>query len=233
MLGRGTNLDMTSSGNATTSSGDGMVEFSFMIGFYDDDAREPSTQEIESLFSSLSLYFEEKLQNTTSYSSISVSIMIVDWQYTAGSSTPMTLHFSITAMDGNGSPVPPIQVYEALKLDSNDLSILIQNYIQKLAPTALGENVFANANQIIYEDHAVAGSVPGGYQMPSPAPAYPPAAPSRNGMFIPPSNPAVQTEPCDLTSKLLLFSCLSALRKYITDVSARIYVGIGSVRVRI
>lgn len=129
------------------------------IGFFERGTREPTDQEINALMEQVYLFFKEMLQLAFPDSNADLTFMNVTSHYTEGSQTPVAVTFLVRATYGDGSPVPPLQVYEALKLKTDDLSRFLEDFVQNSASAGQGQiNVFVNTNQISFEGHTVTSS---------------------------------------------------------------------------
>jgi hypothetical protein len=107
--------------------------------------------------SQVSSFITQEIQNSLGDSSAASTLANVTWQYTESSSMPLVLQFDISATYGDGLPVPASQEYEALKVDQNDLTNLIQNFIWSTSPgsTVAGESLFQDVNRINLVAHTI------------------------------------------------------------------------------
>lgn len=129
------------------------------MGFFEDDGRKPTDDEIQALVVQINSYFKEELQRgDLKDDALEITVKYADLQYTEGASMPLDMHFEIQAVHGNGNPVPSNEVYVALKLDNSQLLDLLQNYVHKAAPTDTGANVFAKVNRVNFEAHSANGA---------------------------------------------------------------------------
>lgn len=158
-VGRGTEFGVAFSGSSASSSGGrGSAEFNLLIGFFDEKARVPDELELQALMIQLNLFFTQKIQIALNDPSASISVNVTEWHYQEGSETPVSLQLDVQAMRGDGTSVTPHGVYQALKLESEDLSTLITDFVQKATLTNLDETIFVQTNQIKWESHTMSAT---------------------------------------------------------------------------
>lgn len=155
-VGRGTTQSPAS---PVSSESTAKAEFNLMIGFFSGTARRPSDSELAALLIQLNVFLTQKIHDVLNDNAASLTASITEWHYEQGSETPVILRLDVQALHGNGTAVSPFVVYQALRLDSEGLSSLITQFVQKASPTSSGENVFVNTNQISFESHTVAGTM--------------------------------------------------------------------------
>jgi len=132
-------------------SGENAILYHLEFHFYEGDLREPTPSEIEALVCQSKDFIKEELEAEIADACIQAAdITRISWTYNETCAiAPTTVTYAAEATFCDGSPVPPAELYEALKLDQDEIKLYLEEFIWKSEP--LEENVFYGVNAFSFE----------------------------------------------------------------------------------
>ena len=123
----------------------GKATVQIKLGFFEGGPGDLKDTEVVALVCRTNLFLERKIDEFAKNNGVQVQATNIDWSL--GDYFIMT--FAVSAIFGNGLPMPSHDVYDALKLSQSDLQEYLASYVVKAPP----EDPFSQSNEVMIKEN--------------------------------------------------------------------------------
>ena len=135
----------------TTEDLDPMADFSLAFHMFEDHEKPPTEDEVNALLCQLNEFFTQELRKKMSDDSIHSKAVYIDWYFNeegAGAKEDIIVNFTSFSYyaDDVHSQIPATDVFDAMKLSTSEIDIMVEKYIWMSEPEKV--NLFSHTEQV-------------------------------------------------------------------------------------